>query len=95
LDNEGLHQRMERDATAGNVDVKVMSVEQWIGGTDELQNPVDFGIWDNEIVWTYQTSHLSEELGDQAILLTGEATVQRFRKQFLLNFDHASSRLQG
>lgn len=95
LDNEGLHQRMERDATAGNVDVKVMSVDQWIGGTEELQNPVDFGIWDNEIVWTYQTSHLSEELGDQAILLTGEATVQRFRKQFLLNFDHASSRLQG
>jgi len=90
IKDEVLHKRMNRDIQKGNVDVKVMSVDQWISGTEELQNPVDFGVWDNELVWTYTTSHLSEELGDQAVLLMGETNVQRFRKQFLLNFDHAS-----
>ena len=90
IGDEVLHKRMNRDVQKGNVDVRVMSIDQWISGTEELQNPVDFGIWDNELVWTYRTSHLSEELGDQAILLIGETNVQRFRKQFLLNFDHAS-----
>lgn len=90
IGDEVLHKRMNRDAQKGNVDVRVMSIDQWISGTEELQNPVDFGIWDDELVWTYRTSHLSEELGDQAILLIGETNVQRFRKQFLLNFDHAS-----
>lgn len=90
IGDEVLHKRMNRDVQKGNVDVRVMSIDQWISGTEELQNPVDFGIWDNELVWTYRTSHLSEELGDQAILMIGETNVQRFRKQFLLNFDHAS-----
>ncbi len=54
------------------------------------ENPVDFGVWDNQLVWTYSTSHLSEELGDQAVLLIGAVNVQRFKKQFLLNFDQAS-----
>ena len=90
IGDEVLHKRMNRDVQKGNVDVRVMSIDQWISGTEELQNPVDFGIWDNELVWIYRTSHLSEELGDQAILLIGETNVQRFRKQFLLNFDHAS-----
>ena len=90
IKDEVLHKRMNRDMQKGNVEVRVMKVDQWISGTEELQNPVDFGIWDNELVWTYRTSHLSEELGDQAILLMGETNVQRFRKQFLLNFEHAS-----
>ncbi len=90
IKDEVLHKRMNRDMQKGKVEVRVMKVDQWISGTEELQNPVDFGIWDNELVWTYRTSHLSEELGDQAILLMGETNVQRFRKQFLLNFEHAS-----
>jgi len=89
IENDVLHNRMGMDMQKGNVEVKVMSVDQWISGTEELQNPVDFGIWDNELVWTYRTSHMSEELGDQAVILMGESNVQRFRKQFLLNFDHA------
>ncbi len=90
IKDEILHKRMNMDIQKGNVEVRVMRVDQWISGTEELQNPVDFGVWDNEVVWTYRTSHLSEELGDQAILLMGETNVQRFRKRFLLNFDHAS-----
>ena len=90
LKDEVLHKRMRRDIEKGNVDVKLMSVDQWISGTEELQNPVDFGVWDSELVWTYTTSHLSEELGDQAVLLMGESNVQRFRKRFLINFNHAS-----
>ena len=90
INHEALHKRITRDIQRGNVEAKVMTVDQWISGTVELQNPVDFGIWDNELVWTYSTSHLSEELGDQAVLLIGDTNVQRFRKQFLLNFDQAS-----
>jgi len=90
INHEDLHKRITRDIQRGNVEAKVMTVDQWISGTVELQNPVDFGIWDNELVWTYSTSHLSEELGDQAVLLIGDTNVQRFRKQFLLNFDQAS-----
>ena len=90
INHEALHKRITRDIQRGNVEAKVMTVDQWISGTVELQNPVDFGIWDNELVWTYSTSHLSEELGDQAVLLIGDTNVKRFRKQFLLNFDQAS-----
>ena len=90
IKDEVLHKRMNRDIEKGNVDVKLMSVDQWIGGTEELQNPVEFGVWDSDLVWTYTTSHLSEELGDQAVLLIGETNVQRYRKRFLINFNHAS-----